>query len=219
MPGLSIERIQAGVARCLLKAEWCTPKPTLLEQLDWPALRWRREISSLTFFHKIIRRQLPPLTDCFFPFAHCVSNRSQRKPLQLLLPQTRSTWFTKSFFYRSALLWNSLPSCIQEILSSTKFRKVKQLKTTGPATNTSPTLTSLYLSHLLSDTSFLLSLLKLCSFRASYNKNLSLAKLVFIFYHSILFVSSIPMRALLHSMSASKKKKRKESPGFFVSAD
>ena len=120
---LSIERIQAGVARCLLKADWCTPKPTLLEQLDWPALRWRREIASLTFFHKIIQRQLPPLTDCLFPFAHSVSNRSQRKPLQLLLPQTRSTRFTKSFFYRSALLWNSLPSCIQEISSSTKFRK------------------------------------------------------------------------------------------------
>ena len=120
---LSIERIQAGVARCLLKADWCTPKPTLLEQLDWPALRWRREIANLTFFHKIIQRQLPPLTDCLFPFAHSVSNRSQRKPLQLLLPQTRSTRFTKSFFYRSALLWNSLPSCIQEISSSTKFRK------------------------------------------------------------------------------------------------
>ena len=29
-------------------------------------------------------------------------------------------------------------------------------QTTGPDTNTSPTLTSLYLSHLLSDTSFLL---------------------------------------------------------------
>ena len=100
----SIERIQAGVARCLLKAEWCTQKPTLLAQLDWPALRWRREISSLTFFHKIIQRQLPPLTNCLFPFAHSVSNRSQRKPLQLLLPQTRSTRFTKSYFYRSALL-------------------------------------------------------------------------------------------------------------------
>ena len=111
------------VARCLLKAEWCTPKPILLAQLDWPALRWRREISSLTFFHKIIQRQLPPLTDCLFPFAHSVSNRSQRKPLQLLLPQTRSTRFTKSFFYRSALLWNALPLCIQEISSSTKFRK------------------------------------------------------------------------------------------------
>ena len=71
---LLIERIQAGVARCLLKAEWCTQKPTLLAQLDWPALRWRREISSPTFFHKIIQRQLPPLTDCLFPFAHSVSN-------------------------------------------------------------------------------------------------------------------------------------------------
>ena len=113
---LSIERIQADVASCLLNVDWWTPKPTLLEQLDWPALWWRHEISSLTFFHKIIQRQLPPLTDCLFPFAHSVSNRSQRKPLQPLLPQTRSTRFTKSFFYRSALLWNSLPSCIQEIV-------------------------------------------------------------------------------------------------------
>ena len=76
---LSIERIQAGVARCLLnRIEWRMPKPTLVEQLDWSALRWRCEIPRLTFFHQIIQRQRPPLTDCLFPFAHSLSNRSQR---------------------------------------------------------------------------------------------------------------------------------------------
>ena len=147
---LSIKRIQAGVARCLLKAEWCTPKPTLLEHLNWPALRWRCEIASLTFFHQKIQRQQPPLTDCLFPFAHSVSNCSQRKTLQLLLPHTRSTLFTKSCI--------ALPC--YETLSPRAFKKychrssfAKQLKITGPATNTPPTLTSQCLSHLLSDTS------------------------------------------------------------------
>ena len=74
---LSIERIQAGVARCLLKAEWCTPKPTLLAQLDWPALRWRREISSLTFFHKIIHAASTATTHRL-PFSICsLSFKSQ----------------------------------------------------------------------------------------------------------------------------------------------
>ena len=77
---LSIERIQAGVARCLLKKiEWRMPKPTLLEQLDWPALRWRREIPRLTFFHQIIQRQRPPLTDCLFPFAHSKKKQTRKR--------------------------------------------------------------------------------------------------------------------------------------------
>ena len=121
---LSIERIPAGVVRCLLKAEWCTPKPTLLEQPDWPALRWRREISSRTFFHKIIQRQLPPLTDCLFPFAPPFQIAANVNPFNCFFPKHAALELgSQSFLYRSALLWDSLPSCIQEISSSTKFRK------------------------------------------------------------------------------------------------
>ena len=45
---MSLERIQASVARSLLQADWFTPKEELFRQLGWPALRWRREITSLT---------------------------------------------------------------------------------------------------------------------------------------------------------------------------
>ena len=120
---LSIERIQASVARRLLRADWFTPKKTLLEQLGWPSLRWRRETSSLTFFHKLLHSCPEPLRKLLFSFAHTTSSRCRRKPLQLLLPQARTTRYRESFFYRSALLWNSLPQDIQAHTNSTTFRK------------------------------------------------------------------------------------------------
>ena len=120
---LSLERIQASVARRLLRADWFTPKETLLEQLGWAALRWRREISSLTLFHKLLHSRPEPLRELLFPFAHTTSSRCRRKPLQLLLPQARTTRYRESFFYRSALLWNSLPQDIQAHTNSTAFRK------------------------------------------------------------------------------------------------
>ena len=47
------ERIQASVARRLLHADWMEPKNKLLQQLGWPALRWRRAISNITLFHQM----------------------------------------------------------------------------------------------------------------------------------------------------------------------
>ena len=43
----SLEKIQAEVARYLLKVSRRTPKKELLQQLGLPALRWRRDIISV----------------------------------------------------------------------------------------------------------------------------------------------------------------------------
>ena len=123
----ALERVQAAVARRLLRADWQTPKSSLFERLDWPALHWRREIASLTLFHQFLQRRPQPLAACLFSFAGSSSNRSRRKPLQLLLPHARSTRLTKSFFYRSALLWNSLPSHIQALKTSNTFREAIEI--------------------------------------------------------------------------------------------
>ena len=104
---MSLERIQASVARGLLQADWFTPKEELFRQLGWPALRWRREITSLTMFHKLLHSRPEPLSECLFQYASANSARSRRQPLQMLLPQTRTTRYKESFFYRSALLSHS----------------------------------------------------------------------------------------------------------------
>ena len=121
---MSLERIQASVARSLLQADWFTAKEELFRQLGWPALRWRREITSLTMFHKLLHSRPEPLSECLFQYASATSARSRRKPFQLvlLLPHTRTTRYRESFFYRSALLWNSLPHDIQSLKNSKSFR-------------------------------------------------------------------------------------------------
>ena len=119
---MSLERIQASAARSLLQADWFTPKEELFRQLGWPALRWRREITSLTMFHKVLHSRPEPLRECLFQYASATSARSRRKPFQLLLPHTRTTCYRESFFCRSALPWNSLPHDIQSLKNSKSFR-------------------------------------------------------------------------------------------------
>ena len=120
---MSLERIQACVARSFLQADWFTPKEELFRQLGWPALGWRRKITSLTMFHKLLHSRSEPLSDCLFQYASATSARSCRKPFQLLLPHTHAHHtLQRIFFYRSALLWNSLPHDTQSLKNSKSFR-------------------------------------------------------------------------------------------------
>ena len=51
---LSLEKLQASVARVILRAPWQTPKHELLKALNWPSLRWRRAIASTCLFQQLI---------------------------------------------------------------------------------------------------------------------------------------------------------------------
>ena len=97
---VSTERIQCSVARTLLNAAWGTPEEEILRRLTLPSLRWRREILSMALFFELLQKSPAPLCDCLFTFAKSKTNRSLRKPYQILLPYARSTRCTKSFSYR-----------------------------------------------------------------------------------------------------------------------
>ena len=51
---IKLESIQCSVARTILKAAWVTQKGTLLKEIGWPSLRWRREILSMVLFFNLI---------------------------------------------------------------------------------------------------------------------------------------------------------------------
>ena len=118
---LALERIQASIARSILKANWLTPKAQLLERMQWPSLRWRRAVLTLTFFHRLLSNPPGPLKECLFPFAS-TTGRSLRKPRQLILGPISSSRLLKSFFYRTAIQWNSLPANIQNITCTSAFK-------------------------------------------------------------------------------------------------
>ena len=118
----SLERLQASMARTILRAEWTTPKKELLAALQWPSLRWRRAIASLMLFHRLKNSPTPVASLCLpAPFASD-NSRSRRRQHQIRLPSTRSTRYTRSFFFHSALLWNSLPNSIQSHSSTSSFQ-------------------------------------------------------------------------------------------------
>ena len=118
----SLERLQASMARTILRAERTTPKKELLTALQWPSLRWRRAIASLTLFHRLKNSPTPVASSCLpAPFASDDS-RSRRRQHQVHLPTTRSTRYTRSFFFHSALLWNTLPNSIQSHTSTSSFQ-------------------------------------------------------------------------------------------------
>ena len=125
-------RIQAAVARSILRAPFRTPKTDLFKQLSWPSSRWR----SMTLFHKLLLTRPPPLDSCLFPFASTLSGRSMRKPHQLILPEAHTSKYINSFFYRSSLVWNTLLATIQNITCNQTFRK--KIKKIGQHTCTPP---------------------------------------------------------------------------------
>ena len=114
---LALERVQGAVARSILRAPVQASKSMMFEQLNWPSLRWRREILCITLFHLIPHTRPPPLDSCLFPFASTNTVRSTRKPKQLTLPRARTSRYVKSFSFRSALLWNNLRTLAKHHLS------------------------------------------------------------------------------------------------------
>lgn len=115
----ALERIQAGVARSILRAPWRTPKSSLLKELGWPALRWRRMIASLCLLHKFVYDWSTNEDETLLRF----SKRRSRKPMQIILNHSRTRRYNKSFFFYTSVLWNTLPNEIQAIKNPISFKK------------------------------------------------------------------------------------------------
>ena len=119
---MKLESIQCSVARSILKMRWDTPKNKVLQTIGWPSLRWRREISSLVLFYKLVNSRPHPFHECLPKFSKDVVDRGHRKPYQLVLCRVKSSRHLNSFFIRSSILWNTLPHKLQSAPSPKTFR-------------------------------------------------------------------------------------------------
>ena len=57
---MALDRIRAGVARCVLRASWMTAKSALLAEFHWPTRRCRRDIAAVTFLHGLVQDRREP---------------------------------------------------------------------------------------------------------------------------------------------------------------
>ena len=83
-------------------------------RLDQTGINWRQWLNFT-------------VPSCIYIFFCCLMLTSIAsvacKPKQLILPRVRTSGYVKSFFFRSALLWNTLPANLQNITCHRKFKK------------------------------------------------------------------------------------------------
>ena len=97
-----------------------TSAPGLIHSLNWDMLSTRRKIARVCVLHKAIGGHLAiPVLDCLRPATRStrLSNPNSFIPISIL-----TDCYKYSFFPRTALDWNSLPSSIQEIKDSNNFK-------------------------------------------------------------------------------------------------
>ena len=116
----TLERLQARMARTILRAPWDTSKSIMLATLEWPSLRWRRAVVCMSLFYRLMTLKLTagkhdrPFPDVIpFNTVSTSSNRQHRKPHQILLPNIRPQVYLKSYLVQAAIAWNALPNSLQ----------------------------------------------------------------------------------------------------------
>ena len=105
-----------------LHAPWDTPKRRPSWRTQLASLRWRLEIASLCLLHQLLQERLDPLSDTLPQYASSCNIRSPRKQKELILANARTTRYSKSFFFRTSVVWNTLPGHLQQLTSPHQFK-------------------------------------------------------------------------------------------------
>ena len=107
-PMTTLDQLQARFARALLKKkknafDYTSSKSVLNSKCSLESLAYRRQIISLTTFHRYVFHHRDYLADFHFKITN-----SERRPNKIILPKFKS--LSKSLFmFRTAFLWNCLP--------------------------------------------------------------------------------------------------------------
>jgi ribonuclease P/MRP protein subunit RPP40 len=118
-----LEKVQRRAARFTLNNYSYPPAPnssvtTMLANLGWQPLHTRRTVTRLTFLYKIVHQTIAipnHLTPAY-------RNTRANHPYKFLHMQCRINQFKYSFFPRTLIEWNRLPSAIVLLPSSESFK-------------------------------------------------------------------------------------------------
>ena len=106
---LTIEKVQRRAIRWTLNNyNYYSSVTTMLQNLNWPTLQYRRQRARLSLFYKSLNN----LTALEIPPYYTPNNHSSRLHHQLsyIHPYARTNTYMYSFFLRTIKEWNSLPT-------------------------------------------------------------------------------------------------------------
>lgn len=110
-----IEAVQKKAIRFICRRYDCTFSPTTaLVSLELTTLAARREIESLTFFHRIIHCSYRLSSNKYITYANPTQTRSNHT-LNVSPYHPRTDTFKYSFFPRAIERWNSLPGHVRSL--------------------------------------------------------------------------------------------------------
>ena len=124
-----LEVVQNNTARAVLGAPYRSLATALRTQLCWVTLEKRRELHTAVWVHRCLRPGVTPsyLHDIFQPLRKQHQHRTRLSEHGVLVPRAHTNMMLKSFHYRGAVVWNSLPEKVRCITKQSAFRSALKL--------------------------------------------------------------------------------------------
>ena len=121
---MTLQKLQNCAFRRILQAPRMTPSAYMHEQLNMDQLGKRRFKHVCVMVYKILNGLAPKTLTLLFKYVTNVSERTTRQAVNKLLyiEKPRLEMTKRSFRYRAAVCWNSLPVHIREAPSLDTFK-------------------------------------------------------------------------------------------------
>ena len=118
-----LQKVQNRAARIINHAKWDSPSEENLNKLNWITLDQKRNDNIAIMMFKILNGHAPAYLSQKFSFRnHGYNTRSGS--LHLNVPQPKTDSMKRSFAYRGAVCWNSLPHEHKHCTTLSTFKRI-----------------------------------------------------------------------------------------------
>ena len=123
------KKLQNNGARAILGAPYRSSATALRTQLGWVTLQKRQELHTAVWVYRCLKPGVTPpyLHDIFQPIRKQHQHHTRLSDHGVLIPRAHTNMMLKSFHYRGAVVWNSLPEKVLCITRESAFRSALKL--------------------------------------------------------------------------------------------
>ena len=125
---LNIERInklQKRVSRIILKVDHITPSVEMFQRLRWMTVSQRINYNNVFLTYKALNNLTPAYISDLLTTTAIAYNRNLRSSENglLMVPKTRTSFYTGSFTVSAPKLWNRFPTSVKQTTSLNTFKR------------------------------------------------------------------------------------------------
>ena len=119
-----LQKLQNRAARILTSSSYDADAGYLLQQLGWKDLIAQRQIQVALMVFKALNDLVPDYLSSMFTERSTPGYVLRDSTNKLNVPLPRTNYLKKSFSYRGATLWNSLPCSLRQVKSLNHFKQL-----------------------------------------------------------------------------------------------